>query len=228
MEMSDIQIVERQVSAAGGISTSKLKNAERLSDEDWARLGNGINRMTNRPIWIVDATDLNVEQIKQTAIRHKQQHPETALVAIDYLRLIKLQGSSRHDLAVGEVSKGLKQLAKINRTPVVALSQLSRSVEQRQNKRPVNADLKDSGEIEADADIIMMLYRDEVYDPESQARGIAEINVTKNRNGALGTVYRRFYNGHFHDIDQEEARRRSTEHKPQQPNNTRRYSKGAA
>lgn len=228
MEMSDVQIAERHVSASGGISTSKLKNADRLNDEDWARIFSGIERMTNRPIWIVDATDLNVEQIKQVAIQHKHKHPETALVAIDYLRLIKLQGNSRHDLAVGEVSKGLKQLAKTNRTPVVALSQLSRSVEQRANKRPVNADLKDSGEIEADADIILMLYRDEVYDPESSARGIAEINVTKNRNGALGTVYRRFYNGHFHDIDQAEARQRSIEQKTQQPDNNRRYAKGAS
>lgn len=227
MEMSDIQIAERHVSAAGGFSTSKLKSAESLGDEDWARISHGIARMTGRPVWIVDATDLNVEQIKQIAINHKQQHPETVLVGIDYLRLIKLNSSSRHDLAVGEVSKGLKSLAKTIRTPVVALSQLSRSVEQRPNKRPVNADLKDSGEIEADADIIMMLYRDEVYDPESPARGIAEINITKNRNGSLGTVYRRFHNGHFHDIDQAEAQNRCREEQPQ-PSSNRRYSRGAA
>ncbi|WP_455821172.1 DnaB helicase C-terminal domain-containing protein [Pseudomonas cerasi] len=227
MEMSAIQIAERHVSAAGGFSTSKLKSSDQLGNEDWARISHGIGQMTGRPIWIVDATDLNVDQIKQTAIAHKQQHPETALIAIDYLRLIQLKGNSRHDLAVGEVSKGLKSLAKTIRTPVVALSQLSRSVEQRQNKRPVNADLKDSGEIEADADIIMMLYRDEVYDPESPARGIAEINITKNRNGALGTVYRRFHNGHFHDIDQVEAQNRSRE-QAQPQGKERRYSNGGA
>lgn len=228
MEMSAIQIAERQVTAAGGLSASKLKSAEKLEDEDWARISSGIARMTGRPIWMVDATDLNVDQIKQIAIRHKQAHPETALIGVDYLRLIKLQGNSRHDLAVGEVSKGLKSLAKINRTPVIALSQLSRSVEQRINKRPVNADLKDSGEIEADADIIMMLYRDEVYNPESPARGIAEINITKNRNGALGTVYRRFFNGHFHDIDQAEAQNRSREQQEQPANNYRYSKRGAA
>ncbi|BCQ40923.1 helicase [Erwinia rhapontici] len=227
MEMSAIQIAERHVSAAGGFSASKLKSSDKLGDEDWARIAHGIGQMTGRPIWIVDATDLNVDQIKQTAIAHKQQHPETALIAIDYLRLIQLKGNSRHDLAVGEVSKGLKSLAKTIRTPVVALSQLSRSVEQRQNKRPVNADLKDSGEIEADADIIMMLYRDEVYDPESPARGIAEINITKNRNGALGTVYRRFHNGHFHDIDQVEAQNRSRE-QAQPQGKERHYSNGGA
>ena len=227
MEMSDIQIAERHVAAAGGISASRLKSPDKLKDEDWARISNGIGQMTGRKIWIVDANNLTVDQIQHIETRHIQQHPETALVAIDYLRLIKLQSSSRHDLAVGEVSKGLKSLAKANRVPVVALSQLSRSVESRPNKRPVNADLKDSGEIEADADIIMMLYRDEVYNPESPAAGIAEINITKNRNGPLGTVYRRFWNGHFHYIDQAEAKRRSSEQS--QPDiSHKRYSKRGA
>jgi replicative DNA helicase len=227
MEMSDIQIAERHVAAAGGISASRLKSPDQLKDEDWARIGNGIGQMTGRKIWIVDANNLTVDQIQHIANRHIQQHPETALVAIDYLRLIKLQSASRHDLAVGEVSKGLKSMAKANRRPVVALSQLSRSVESRPNKRPVNADLKDSGEIEADADIIMMLYRDEVYNPESPAAGIAEINITKNRNGPLGTVYRRFWNGHFHNIDQDEARARSTE-RPEVHSGNKRYSKRGA
>lgn len=227
MEMSDIQIAERHVAAAGGISASRLKSPDKLKDEDWARISNGIGQMTGRKIWIVDANNLTVDQIQHIATRHIQQHPETALVAIDYLRLIKLQSASRHDLAVGDVSKGLKSLAKANRVPVVALSQLSRSVESRPNKRPVNADLKDSGEIEADADIIMMLYRDEVYNPESSAAGIAEINITKNRNGPLGTVYRRFWNGHFHYIDQAEARARSTEREEAYTSN-KRYSKGRA
>lgn len=227
MEMSDIQIAERHVAAAGGLSASRLKSPDKLEDEDWARISSGIARMTGRKIWIVDANNLTVDQIQNIATRHVQQHPETALVAIDYLRLIKLQSASRHDLAVGEVSKGLKSLAKTNRRPVVALSQLSRSVESRINKRPVNADLKDSGEIEADADIIMMLYRDEVYNPESPAVGIAEINITKNRNGPLGTVYRRFWNGHFHYIDQVEARNRSIE-LPEAKTSHKRYSKGRA
>lgn len=124
------------------------------------------------------------------------------MVVVDYLGLIKTRTTGRHDLAVGEISKGLKGLAKSGGLPVVALSQLSRGVESRPNKRPVNSDLKNSGEIEADADIILMLYRDEVYNPDTQARGIAEINITKQRNGSLGTIYRRFYNGHFLPVDQ--------------------------
>ncbi|HBC1013414.1 TPA: replicative DNA helicase, partial [Escherichia coli] len=101
------------------------------------------------------------------------------------------------------------------------ISQLSRNVESRPNKRPVNSDLKNSGEIEADADIILMLYRDEVYNPDTQAMGIAEINITKQRNGELGTIYRRFHNGHFLPVDQESARVLST---PMTPGNPRRYS----
>ncbi|EAA7933265.1 replicative DNA helicase, partial [Salmonella enterica subsp. enterica] len=178
--------------------------------------------LTGRPIWMVDATNLTVEQIQQVATSHQIAHPEISLVVIDYLLLIKIQSTARYDLAVGEISKGLKNLAKANQTPVIALSQLSRGVESRPNKRPMNSDLKNSGEIEADADIIMMLYRDEVYNPESPARGIAEINITKQRNGVLGTVYRRFYNGHFLPIDQEEAKRKSA---PQQKSQPRRYAK---
>ncbi|HHT0512578.1 TPA: replicative DNA helicase [Raoultella planticola] len=224
MEMSDTQIVKRMVSASGGMPVSRLKAASQFEDEDWARFFNGMERLATRNIWITDATDLTIEQIHQTATRYQLEHPEIALVVIDYLALIKIQSNARYDLAVGEVSKGLKRLAKANKTPVIALSQLSRGVESRPNKRPMNSDMKNSGEIEADADLILMLYRDEVYNPESPAKGIAEINVTKQRNGELGTIYRRFYNGHFLPIDQEEARQRSMpKPKPQQ----RRYTRGS-
>ncbi|EQB0358781.1 DnaB-like helicase C-terminal domain-containing protein, partial [Yersinia enterocolitica] len=152
MEMSGIQIAERQVAGAGGLSTSKLKSPGQLEDEDWARISAGIGRMVNRPIWVIDASELTLEQIKQSAIAHKRKHPELAAIFVDYLGLISVNERQRHDIAVGEVSSGLKALAKRNKTPVIALSQLSRGVEQRMNKRPVNADLKDSGSIEADAD----------------------------------------------------------------------------
>ncbi|HHS9581175.1 TPA: replicative DNA helicase [Raoultella planticola] len=224
MEMSDTQIAKRMVSAAGGMPVSRLKAVEKFEDEDWARFFNGMEQLVNRSVWITDATNLNIDQIVQTATRYKLEHPEIALVVIDYLALIKIQSTARYDLAVGELSKGLKRLAKTNKTPVIALSQLSRGVESRPNKRPMNSDLKNSGEIEADADLILMLYRDEVYDPESPAKGIAEINVTKQRNGELGTIYRRFYNGHFLPIDQDEARQRST---PKPKTQQRRYTRGS-
>jgi len=225
MEMSAIQIAERQIAGAGGFSTSKLKNPQELDDEDWARISDGLGRMTDRPIWIIDANNLTVEQICQDAERMKSEHPELAAVFVDYLGLIKVNERQRHDLAVGEVSRSLKRLAMRNKTPVVALSQLSRGVEQRPNKRPVNADLKDSGSIEADADLIMMLYRDELYNENSPAKGIAEVNVTKNRHGPLGTVYRQFRYGHFLPIDQIEAERLS---KQQPEQKERRYSRGKA
>ncbi len=212
MEMAAIQIAERQVAGAGGFSTTKFKKPQELEDEDWARISDGIGRMTGRSIWIIDANDMSADQICSDAERMKREHPELVAVFVDYMGLVKLNDRQRHDIAVGEVSRSLKRLAMRNKTPVVALSQLSRGVEQRPNKRPVNADLKDSGSIEADADLIMMLYRDELYHENSPAKGIAEINVTKNRNGPLGTIYRQFRYGHFLPIDQAEAERLS---KPQ-------------
>ncbi len=129
-------------------------------------------------------------------------------------------------LAVGYVSSSFKRLAKKLRTPAVVLCQLSRDVEKRPNKRPVNADLRDSGNIEQDADRIFMLYRDAVYNEESPAAPFAEIIVTKNRFGTMGTAYQRFINGHFHDCDQDEARsasKRAAAPRQQQ----RRYATGA-
>lgn len=122
MEMSDIQIAKRMVSAAGGMSMSRLKAVDKFEDEDWARFFNGMERMATRNIWITDATGLTIDQIQQTATRYQIAHPEIALVVIDYLALIKIQSAARYDLAVGEVSKGLKNLAKANKTPFSPLA----------------------------------------------------------------------------------------------------------
>ena len=132
MEMSDTQIAKRMVSAAGGMPVSRLKAVEKFEDEDWARFFNGMEQLVNRSVWITDATNLNIDQIEQTATRYKLEHPEIALVVIDYLALIKIQSTARYDLAVGELSKGLKRLAKTNKTPVIALSQLSRRISPQQ------------------------------------------------------------------------------------------------
>ncbi|EOY1342117.1 DnaB-like helicase C-terminal domain-containing protein, partial [Shigella flexneri] len=166
---------------AGGMPVSRLKSVAHFEDEDWTRFSQGVGRMTGRNIWMVDQANLAIDEICATTKHHLIKYPETALVVVDYLGLIKTRTTGRHDLAVGEISKGLKGLAKSGGFPLIALSQLSRGVESRPNKRPMNSDLKNSGEIEADADIILMLYRDEVYNPDTQARGIAEINITKQR-----------------------------------------------
>lgn len=224
MEMSSLQIVERSVAGAGRLSVNKLRNPAKMDDESWARVTDGIGRLTGIDIWVVDASNLSVEQIRAMANRHKEEHPSLSLILVDYLGLIEKPKAERNDLAIAHISKSLKGMAKDLRTTVMSLSQLSRDVEKRPNKRPTNADLRDSGSIEQDADSIFMLYREAVYDENSPAAPYAEIIVTKNRFGSLGTVYQKFINGHFHGCDQDEARNAST-HKPQAQQ--KRYSKGA-
>lgn len=222
MEMSKTQIAERSLAGSGNISVSVLRNPAILDDEGWARIANGICALKELDVWLVDASKLTVEQIRSCAERHKQEHPDLSLIMVDYLGLIDKPKADRNDLAIAHISGSLKAMAKELRTTVISLSQLSRKVEDRPNKRPNNSDLRDSGSIEQDADSIIMLYREAVYDENSPAAPFAEIIVTKNRFGSLGTVYQRFVNGHFHDCDQEEARIASTS----KPAQGKRYAKG--
>lgn len=224
MEMSSLQVIERSVAGAGQLSVSKLRNPAMMDDEGWARVTNGIGRLTDIDIWVVDSSKLSIEQIRAVANRHKEEHPALSLILVDYLGLIDKPKAERNDLAIAHISAGLKDMAKGLRTTVISLSQLSRSVEQRPNKRPNNSDLRDSGSIEQDADSIIMLYREAVYEENSPAAPYAEIIVTKNRFGSLGTVYQRFRNGHFEPCDQDEARTVSTQ-KPQ--GQQKKYSRGA-
>lgn len=223
MEMESKQIIERNISATGMVSVSKLKNAKQLNDEDWARVSNGVGYLLSKNIWMVDATDLDVEQIRAISETHKRKHPNTKAIFIDYLGLIKKPKAERNDLAIEHISKSLKFMAKTLKTPVIALSQLSRKVEERPNKRPLNSDLRDSGSIEQDADVIVMIYRDEYYVENSKAKGIAELIITKNRNGEKGTVYQSFRNGHFSDVDQLEIQKTLESGREEKP---KRYAKG--
>ncbi|MFG1172140.1 replicative DNA helicase [Erwiniaceae bacterium CAU 1747] len=211
MEMSNQQVIERQIAGASNMPVSSLRKPSRMHDEDWGRVSMGIQRLTGLDVWLVDAANLTIEQIRAIAERHKRQFPGLSLILVDYLGLIKKPRAERNDLAIAVISGGLKTMAKELKTPVLSLSQLSRDVEKRPNKRPVNADLRDGGSIEQDADSIIMLYRDAVYNENSSAARFAEIIVTKNRFGELGTVYQEFRNGHFHDTNQDEARRICTE-----------------
>lgn len=222
MEMSKLQIAERSIAGAGNMSVSVLRNPSRMDDEGWARVAKGIGTLTDLDVWLVDASNLTVEEIRAIAERHKQEHPHLSLIMVDYLGLIKKPKADRNDLAIAHISGSLKAMAKDLKTPVISLSQLSRDVEKRPNKRPTNADLRDSGSIEQDADCIIMLYREAVYDENSPAAPFAEIIVTKNRFGSLGTVYQRFINGHFHDCDQDEAKMMSAS----KPAPGKRYSRG--
>ncbi|HCT7429050.1 replicative DNA helicase [Klebsiella aerogenes] len=224
MEMSNLQIVERSIAGRGNMSVSVLRNPAKMDDEGWARVSEGICHLKDLDVWMVDASRLSVEEIRSVAERHKQENPQLSLILVDYLGLIEKPKADRNDLAIAHISGSLKAMAKDLKTPVISLSQLSRDVEKRPgNKRPTNADLRDSGSIEQDADSIIMLYREAVYNENSPAAPFAEIIVTKNRFGTLGTVYQRFINGHFHSCDQEEARRISTTQQAQ----GKRYAKGA-
>ncbi|ELY2751799.1 AAA family ATPase [Cronobacter sakazakii] len=211
MEMSNLQIAERSIAGAGMLPVNALRNPARLDDEGWARISNGISALIGLDVWLVDASSLTIEQIRSIAERHKQEHPNLSLILADYLGLIKKPKAERNDLAIAHISGSLKAMAKDLRTPVICLSQLSRDVEKRPNKRPNNSDLRDSGSIEQDADSIIMLYREAVYDDNSPAAPFAEIIVTKNRFGSLGTVYQRFVHGHFTPCDQAEARQKCTQ-----------------
>ncbi|EPF5351513.1 replicative DNA helicase [Cronobacter sakazakii] len=226
MEMSNLQIAERSIAGAGMLPVNALRNPARLDDEGWARISNGISALIGLDVWLVDASSLTIEQIRSIAERHKQEHPNLSLILADYLGLIKKPKAERNDLAIAHISGSLKAMAKDLRTPVICLSQLSRDVEKRPNKRPNNSDLRDSGSIEQDADSIIMLYREAVYDENSPAAPFAEIIVTKNRFGSLGTVYQRFCNGHFVACDQDEARQICTASNAPAARG-RRYAQGA-
>lgn len=205
MEMAATQIVERSLAGSGNMSVSRLRNPFDMQDEDWARFTAAMETMNGRDIWIVDATDLTIEQIRAVAETHKRRYPHLAMIVVDYLGLIKKPKAERNDLAIAHISRNLKTMAMRLHTPTFALSQLSRAVDSRPagQRRPVMSDLRDSGSIEQDADSIMFLYRDEVYNPESPAAGIAEIILGKSRFSAAGAViYQEFKNGHFLHVDQ--------------------------
>lgn len=205
MEMAAAQIVERSLAGSGNMSVSRLRNPLDMQDEDWARFTAAMETMNGRDIWIVDATDLTIEQIRAVAETHKRRYPHLAMIVVDYLGLIKKPKAERNDLAIAHISRNLKTMAMRLHTPTFALSQLSRAVDSRPagQRRPVMSDLRDSGSIEQDADSIMFLYRDEVYNPESPAAGIAEIILGKSRFSAAGAViYQEFKNGHFLHVDQ--------------------------
>lgn len=205
MEMAAAQIVERSLAGSGNMSVSRLRNPLDMQDEDWARFTAAMETMHGRDIWIVDATDLTIEQIRAVAETHKRRYPHLAMIVVDYIGLIKKPKAERNDLAIAHISRNLKTMAMRLHTPTFALSQLSRAVDSRPagQRRPVMSDLRDSGSIEQDADSIMFLYRDEVYNPESPAAGIAEIILGKSRFSAAGAViYQEFKNGHFLHVDQ--------------------------
>ena len=188
MEMPAEQLMMRLLSSIGRIDQTLVRTG-RLDQSGWEKLSQAVGKLRNTGLLIDDTPALTPTEVRSRARRIKREHGDLAMIMIDYLQLMQVAGSSEGRTAeISEISRSLKAIAKEFKCPVVALSQLNRSLEQRPNKRPVNSDLRESGAIEQDADVIMFIYRDEVYNPESADQGVAEIILGKQRNGPIGTV----------------------------------------
>jgi replicative DNA helicase len=187
MEMPSEQIAFRLISSIGRVEQSRIRSGQ-LRDEDWPRVNSAITILSETPIFIDDTPALSPFEVRARARRLHREQGEIALILVDYLQLMQIPGSESRVAEISEISRNLKALAKELNVPVIALSQLNRGLEQRPNKRPLMSDLRESGAIEQDADLIMFIYRDEVYHPESPDKGIAEIIVAKHRNGPIGAV----------------------------------------
>lgn len=188
LEMSKEQLVQRMLCAEAQIDANRLRTGH-MHTNDWTHLATAMGRLGEAPVFIDDSAMLNSLEIRAKCRRLKTEMKGLGLIIIDYIQL--MQGRKATDnrvQEVSEISRSLKTLARELSVPVVALSQLSRAVEARQNKRPMLSDLRESGSIEQDADIVMFIYRDEYYNPESDKRGEAEIIIAKQRNGPVGTV----------------------------------------
>lgn len=187
MEMPGDSIVMRMLSSLGRIDQTKIRNG-RLDEEDWPKLSSSVSRLKDRPLFIDDTPALSPAEMRARTRRIQREHGDIGLIMVDYLQLMQIQGFSEgRTQEISEISRSLKAIAKEFNVPVVALSQLNRGLEQRPNKRPINSDLRESGAIEQDADVIAFIYRDEVYNEDSPDKGTAEIIIGKQRNGPIGT-----------------------------------------
>jgi replicative DNA helicase len=188
MEMASTQLVSRLIGSVGKLNQHKMRTGQ-LDDNDWEKLSYALGQLNDAPIFIDEGSALNSYEVRARARRLHKQCGKLGLIVIDYLQLMGSAGPTENRATeISEISRSLKSLAKELNVPVIALSQLNRSVEQRPDKRPVMSDLRESGAIEQDADVIMFIYRDEVYNPETPDKGMAEIILAKQRNGPVGRV----------------------------------------
>ncbi len=192
MEMSAEQISFRMIGSIGRVDQSNLRRGN-FNDEDWNRINSAVAIMSEAKIYIDDTPSLSPTEVRARARRLARENGGLGLIVLDYLQLMQVQGNKENRATeISEISRSLKALAKELDCPVIALSQLNRSVEQRTDKRPVMSDLRESGAIEQDADVICFIYRDEVYDKETTRKGIADIIIAKQRNGPVGEVHLTF------------------------------------
>jgi replicative DNA helicase len=190
MEMSGTQLAMRMLGSIGHLDQHKLRTGK-LTDEDWNRLTNAVGKLHDAPIHIDESAAINALELRARARRLHRQYGKLGLIVIDYLQLMSSTSGSEDEnraTQISAMSRSLKALAKELDVPVVALSQLNRGLEQRPNKRPMMSDLRESGAIEQDADLILFIYRDEVYNDSTPDKGIAEIIIGKQRNGPIGTL----------------------------------------
>jgi len=189
MEMSGSQLAMRMLGSIGRLDQHKLRTG-RLSDDDWNRLTNAVGKLHDAPILVDESGALNALELRARARRLHRQYGALGLIVVDYLQLMQASSEGENRATeISEISRSLKSLAKELKVPVVALSQLSRAVEQRTGpKRPIMSDLRESGAIEQDADLILAIYREEVYTPDTPEKGVAEIIILKQRNGPIGTI----------------------------------------
>lgn len=188
LEMPAESLVTRMLSSIGKVDQTRMRNGK-LLEEDWPKLTNAINKLTGKPLYIDDTVGLNPTEMRARARRIAKDHNNRiGVIMVDYLQLMQLRSHTENRTGeISEISRSLKLMAREFECPVIALSQLNRSLEQRPNKRPVMSDLRESGAIEQDADVIMFVYRDEVYDEDTEHKGVAEIIIGKQRNGPIGT-----------------------------------------
>lgn len=189
LEMSRGEIAQRFIATEARVDSTRMRSGD-VRDEDWMRIQDACNRLSDAPIYVDDTAGINLMEIRSKARRLKMKEPDLGLVMIDYLQLMS-SGSNEENRVqeISQISRQLKVLARDLNVPVIALSQLSRGVESRTDKRPLLSDLRESGSIEQDADVVMFIYRDDYYNKEtSEKPGTAELIVAKHRNGAVGTV----------------------------------------
>jgi replicative DNA helicase len=198
MEMGATQLATRMIGSIGRLDQHRMRTG-RLEDEDWEKLTTALGKLNEAPIFIDEGAGLSSFDVRARARRLHRQTGKLGLIVVDYLQLMAAPAGTRTEnraTEISEISRSLKALAKELDVPVVALSQLNRGLEQRPDKRPVMSDLRESGAIEQDADLILFIYRDEVYNPDSEDKGTAEIIVGKQRNGPIGRVRLTFIGQH--------------------------------
>ena len=194
LEMSHLELTQRILCSEARVDSVRMRNGK-LHADDWPKITSAVTRLADAPIFIDDNPQLTIMEIRGKARRLKARIGDLGMIVIDYLQLMSGRTSAENrQVEVAEISRGLKILARELEVPVVALSQLSRGLESRGDKRPMLSDLRESGSLEQDADVVMFIYRDEVYNPESPDKGMAEVIVAKHRNGPVGSTRLAFLN----------------------------------